>query len=185
MKILAISGSMNANSSTKKATEITIQAAKKAGGTVELIHLADLPLPIFDCRKDKTTYPENVHQFINKVEEADGLILSSPEYHGSLTGALKNALDFVGGRQMEGKVVALLATAGSALGATNTLNTLQLICRNLHAWPLPLSPSVPRAYDAFNEDGTLKDKKLQERLEELGYQLVKELKLREQHINNE
>lgn len=180
MNILAISGSMNPNSTTKKATEITAEAIRKAGGVVELIHLGDFPLPIYDCRKDKTTYPENVHQLINKVEAADGLILSSPEYHGSLSGALKNALDFVGGRQMEGKIVALLATSGSALGATNTLNTLQQICRNLHAWPLPLSPSVPRAYEAFNEDGTLKDEKLQERLETLGNQLLHEVRVRKQ-----
>jgi NAD(P)H-dependent FMN reductase len=178
MNILAISGSMNPNSTTKKATEIVVNAARNAGGDVELIHLADFPLPIFDCRKDKSTYPENVHTLIRKVAEADGIILASPEYHGSISGALKNALDFVGGREMEGKIAALLGTAGSALGATNTVNTLQQICRNLHAWPLPPSPSVPRSYDAFKEDGTLKDTKLQERLEALGKLLVHEVSLR-------
>jgi NAD(P)H-dependent FMN reductase len=178
MNIIAISGSMNPNSTTKKATQIVVNAAKKAGGDVELIHLADFPLPIFDCRKDKTTYPENVHTLIRKVTEADGIILASPEYHGSISGALKNALDFVGGREMEGKIAVLLGTAGSALGATNTVNTLQQICRNLHAWPLPSSPSVPRSYDAFNEDGTLKDEKLQERLEALGVRLINELRIR-------
>uniref|UniRef100_UPI003B00BFBE NADPH-dependent FMN reductase n=1 Tax=Caldalkalibacillus salinus TaxID=2803787 RepID=UPI003B00BFBE len=63
-------------------------------------------------------------------------------------------------------------------GATNTVNTLQQICRNLHAWPLPSSPSVPRSYAAFTEDGQLKDEKLQQRLETLGHHLVKELRIR-------
>jgi multimeric flavodoxin WrbA len=69
-------------SSTKKATKIVVNAARKAGGNVEIIHLADFPLPIFDCRKDKTTYPENVHTLIQKTAEADGIILASPEYQG-------------------------------------------------------------------------------------------------------
>jgi FMN reductase len=104
--------------------------------------------------------------------EADGFILGSPEYHGSISGVLKNALDFIGARELEGKFVALVGTAGGALGATNTLNTLNIICRTLHAWPLPSMPSVPQSYMAFNPDGTLKDEKLQKRLEELGHNLV-------------
>ncbi|GAA0362835.1 NADPH-dependent FMN reductase [Bacillus horti] len=178
MKVLAITGSMKVESRTKKATEIVIQACKEAAGdeiTIEHLHLATFPLPLFDGRSDISTYPENVHTLLKKVEEADGLILASPEYHGSLTGALKNALDFVGGRSMEGKIVAILATLGGAV-ATNTVNTLNQICRNLHAFPLPLNPSVPRSYEAYNADGSLKDEKIHERLEALGQLLVRELK---------
>ncbi|WP_202081095.1 NADPH-dependent FMN reductase, partial [Caldalkalibacillus salinus] len=146
MKILAITGSMNTESKTKLATDIVVNAAKQEDVQVEHIHLAHFPLPVFDCRDDRATYPENVHTFTRKVDEADGLILASPEYHGSISGALKNALDFIDGRNMEGKVVAILGAAGGGFGATNTVNTLQQICRNLHAWPLPSSPSVPRSY---------------------------------------
>lgn len=175
MKILAITGSMNPNSRTKKATNIVIEAARQAGCTdIEHIHLATFPLPIYDCRKDKSTYPDNVHTLIRKIEEADGLILASPEYHGSLSGALKNALDFVEGRNMKGKIVAILATLGGSV-ATNTVNSLHQICRNLHAWPLPGSPSVPKAYEAFHEDDTLKDPVIHERLTVLGERLVREL----------
>lgn len=176
MRILAITGSMNPNSRTKKATDIVIEAAKEAGcDHIEHIHLATFPLPIYDCRKDKSTYPENVHTLIQKIEEADGLILASPEYHGSLSGALKNALDFIEGRNMKGKIVAILASLGGSV-ATNTVNTLHQICRNLHAWPLPNSPSVPKAYEAFNEDGTLKDEQIHARLTALGERLVQELR---------
>lgn len=172
MKILAITGSMNPNSRTKKAVDIVIKAAKERGAEVEHIHLASFQLPLYDCRKDKSTYPKNVHTFVRKVNDADGLVIASPEYHGSITGALKNAMDFIEGRNMEGKIVAILGTAGGSMGATNTVNTLHEICRNLHAWPLPASPSIPKSYEAFNEDGTLKNEALQQRLEKLGHSLI-------------
>ncbi|MDR6224676.1 NADPH-dependent FMN reductase [Desmospora profundinema] len=172
MKIVAVSGSMNPESTTRQAVAIVMKAAIEAGAHAELIHLGDWKLPLYDCRTDESTYPEAVHRFRERIKNADGLILGSPQYHGSLSGCLKNALDFIGGKELEGKFVALVGTSGGAMGATNTLNTLNEICRNLHAWPLPSTPSVPRSYEAFLPDGTLKDIQLQKRLEGLGRQLV-------------
>jgi NAD(P)H-dependent FMN reductase len=94
MKIVGIAGSMNAQSTTKLAVEIVLKAAREAGAETELIHLAEWPMPVYDNRDDASTYPETVHRFVQKVSEADGLVIGSPEYHGSITGALKNALDF-------------------------------------------------------------------------------------------
>lgn len=79
---------------------------------------------------------------------------------------------------MNGKITAIIGTAGSTLGTANTVNTLHQICRNLHAWPLPQSPTTPAAYAAFNKDGSLQDEKLQERLEILASNLAEELKRR-------
>ncbi|PTM58504.1 NADPH-dependent FMN reductase [Desmospora activa] len=172
MKIVAISGSMNPQSTTRQAVTIVMNAAEEAGAEVELIHLGDWKLPIFDCRTDESTYPEAVHRFRDTIASADAYIIGSPQYHGSLSGSLKNALDFISARELEGKFVALVGTAAGQMGATNALNTLNEICRNLHAWPLPSSPSIPQSYSAFLPDGSLKDAKLQDRLESLGRQLV-------------
>jgi NAD(P)H-dependent FMN reductase len=177
MKIIGLSGSMRADSTTKKAVTIVLQAAERAGADTGLIHLADWKLPIYDDRSDTSTYPEVVHRFIKVVSEADGLVIGSPEYHGSLTGALKNSLDFLEGRYLKDKQVALLGVAGGSMGATNTVNTLNDIMRNLHAWPLPSSPTIPSAYNAFRPDGKLKDEKLQARLEMLGTKLVEFVKI--------
>ncbi|WP_429841031.1 NADPH-dependent FMN reductase [Brevibacillus sp. FIR094] len=172
MKIVGIAGSMNANSTTKQAIHIVLEAAKAAGADVEMIHLADWKLPLYDDRDDTSTYPEIVHQFVKAISEADGLVIGSPEYHGTMTGALKNAIDFLEGRILRDKQVAIIGVAGGSMGATNTVNTLQLIMRNLHAWPLPSSPSIPSAYNAFTPEGKLKDERLQARMEQLGQQLV-------------
>jgi NAD(P)H-dependent FMN reductase len=173
VKILAVPGSLTEDSTTHKAVAIVAEAARQTGAEVEIFDLRKYPLPIYDARSDESTYPENVHRFKQKMLEAEGYILASPEYHGSVSGVLKNALDFIGARELEGKFVALLGTSGGALGATNTLNTLNIICRTLHAWPLPSMPSVPQAYQAFHPDGSLKDEKLESRLKRLGVDLVK------------
>ncbi|MFD2371919.1 NADPH-dependent FMN reductase [Brevibacillus sp. GCM10020057] len=172
MKIVGISGSMSKNSTTRQAVSIVLNAAKAAGADVELIHLAEWQLPIYDDRDDRSTYPEIVHRFVQKISEADGLVIGSPEYHGTITGALKNSIDFLEARHLKDKQVAIVGVAGGSMGATNTVNTLQLIMRNLHAWPLPSSPSVPGASNAFTPEGTLKDERLQARFEQLGKQLV-------------
>jgi NAD(P)H-dependent FMN reductase len=174
VKVLAITGSMNPQSKTKLATDIVVKAVEAEGIAVEHIHLAHYPLPVYT--PDESSWSTAVYTLIEKFDQADAFILSSPEYHGSLTGALKNALDYIEGRNMKGKLVAILGTAGGAMGATNTVNTLHQICRNLHGWPLPSSPTVPRAYEAFDGSGQLKDKKLKDRLETLGKTLAHELK---------
>ncbi|MBD1373212.1 NAD(P)H-dependent oxidoreductase [Hazenella sp. IB182357] len=178
MKILAIAGSLSEPSTTSMALNIVVQRARKVGADVEVYDLRHAPLPLYDGRITESKLPSEVHLFKKKMLEADGYILASPEYHGSVSGVLKNALDFIGARELSGKYVALLGTSGGAMGATNTLNTLNIICRTLHAWPLPSMPSVPQAYQAFYENGSLKDKNLQKRLEVLGEELVANLRLR-------
>jgi NAD(P)H-dependent FMN reductase len=178
MKIVALVGSTRKNSTTRKATEIVVKEIEKHGIAVDIIHFAEMKLPIYEGDLDTEDYPVIVKDFINKVASADGIILASPEYHGSVSGVLKNALDYVGAREMSGKLAAIIATAGSKLGAANTVNTLHQICRNLHAWALPQSPTIPAAYEAFDKDGSLRDDNLQERLEKLGRNLAEELKRR-------
>ncbi len=178
MKVVALVGSTRKNSTTRKAVDIVTSEIKKHDIEVDIIHFADVKLPIYEGDLDKEHYPTEVKQFIEKMAEADGVILASPEYHGSVSGVLKNALDYVGAREMSGKIAAIVCTAGSKLGAANTVNTLHQICRNLHAWALPQSPSIPASYEAFEPDGSLKDDNLQGRLEALGGSLAEELTMR-------
>ncbi|WP_341539260.1 NAD(P)H-dependent oxidoreductase [Hazenella coriacea] len=174
---MAVAGSLNEKSTTHQAVGVIAQSAQQAGAEVEIFDLRKEPLPIYDGRSDDSTYPATVHRFKELMLKADGFILGSPEYHGSISGVLKNALDFISAREFEGKVVALVGTAGGAMGATNTLNTMNIICRNLHAWPIPSMVSVPSSYMAFHPDGTLKDEKLQLRLQSLGENLVSTIRL--------
>ncbi len=110
------------------------------------------------------------------VGEADGLILCTPEYHGSCSGVLKNALDLVGFDEMEDKVVGLLSVLGGG-GNANALNHMRIVCRWVHAWVIPHQAAVGSAYDAFDAGGSLKDEKLRRRVQRVGTDVVKYARL--------
>jgi len=92
---------------------------------------------------------------------------------GSLTGVLKNMLDLMSIEELETKIVGLIGVAGGHVGAIHSLNTMKTICRNLHCWVLPQEVSIAESARAFNDDGSVKDPALEERLLNIGRQLVK------------
>jgi NAD(P)H-dependent FMN reductase len=75
--------------------------------------------------------------------------------------------------EFEGKIVALVGVAGGHIGAINTLNTMRTIGRNMHCWVLPQDVSVAQSARTFNEDGTLNDPDIEQRLLDIGRQVVK------------
>ncbi len=175
-KVLAIGGSLREGSRTFKVLEIALYGATLAGAETELLNLQKLPLPMYDDRKDISTYPQPVFTLLKKVREADGLILASPVYHGTLSGSLKNALDFLEllandePPWLEGKVVGLISVAGGGPGI-NAINSMQYACLALHAWTLPTAVAIPGS--AFGSDGQLQDPRLKERLLNLGKEVAK------------
>ncbi|OLS24446.1 MAG: FMN-dependent NADPH-azoreductase [Candidatus Heimdallarchaeota archaeon LC_2] len=86
---------------------------------------------------------------------------------------LKNLLDLLGFEEFQGKLIGLVGVSGGSLGATNTLNGLRTIGRQLHGWVLPDQVSIPRASSAFNESGELNDKNLEARLIGVGKEVAK------------
>jgi azobenzene reductase len=71
------------------------------------------------------------------VQEADAVILASPEYHNGISGALKNALDFLSKEQFEHKPIGLIAIAGGGKGGINALNNMRIVTRGVNGNPIP------------------------------------------------
>ncbi len=170
MKVITICGSLREDSSTALALRVSAEAAKLAGANVEVIDLGSLALPFCDGRTDEVSYGGDTVQFIQTVQSADGLILGSPNYHGSVTGVLKNALDLLGPDAIRDKLVGLVATARGDAGAMNTLNHLRHICRWMNGWVLPAEVSIPRAHEML---GQHVDVHIRSQLENLGRELVR------------
>ena len=170
MNVLSICGSLREGSSTGMALDIAVEAARDLGAQVEVLHLRDLELPYCDGRDDESSYGGGVPELIEMVRRADGLIIGSPNYHGSFTGVLKNALDLLGPDAIRDKIVGLVATARGDAGAMNTLNHLRHVCRWMNGWVLPVEVSIPRAHESLV--GSVDDK-VRQKLVGLGRELVR------------
>ena len=166
--VLGLVGSLREKSYTRLATAHALRGAEAAGATTELLDLREYDLPPLNPDMDEQGDSATV---IDRVDNADAVILGSPMYHGSYSGVLKNALDYCGFDEFEGKTVGLLAVSGGAFPVT-TLEHLRSVCRALNAWVLPHQAAVPKAHSAF-EDGEFVDGDIADRVATLGERVVR------------
>lgn len=95
-KILAFAGSTRTESFNKKLVKIAVTGARGAGAEVTWIDLRDFPMPLYDeDLETKEGLPENAKKLKALFLSHDGLLLACPEYNSSITGVLKNAIDWV------------------------------------------------------------------------------------------
>ena len=173
ISIAAICGSLRKESYTRQALRIALQGAEDVGAKTRLIDLRDYELIFCDGKEDESSYPAGVFRLRDDVKRAQGLILGTPEYHGNLSGVLKNALDLLGFEEIEGKMIGLVGVSGGQMGSLNALNSLRTIGRALHAWVIPEQVSIAEAWKVFDEGGSLKDHELEKRLKEVGRQVAR------------
>ncbi len=183
VRMVGICGSLVRGGATQKVVSLALNGASEYGVTTKLIDLRDYEL-VFCGQVAEEDYPQDVSRLRQEVSEAQAIILGTPEYYGSLSGVLKNALDLMGPDQFEGKVVGLVGVAGGHTGAINSLNTMRTIGRNLHCWVVPQEVSVADAGKMFDEDGSLKDPALDQRLRDLGH-VVARLSILQQRIRQD
>src|SRR5262249_50294508 len=95
-KILAFAGSLREGAFNHKAVSLAVKSAEQHGADVTLIRLRDYPLPIYDADLEaKSGLPEHAVRLKRLFWDHHGLLISSPEYNSSLSGALKNTIDWV------------------------------------------------------------------------------------------
>ncbi len=170
VKIIGIGGSLKPTSSNRKALVVALERVAALGAETRLLDLHTLSLPFCNGDRDYPDYPD-VEQLRYLVAGADGLILASPEYHGSLSGVLKNALDLMSTQELEGKVVGLVSTLGGPANS-NALNDMRIILRWVHSWVIPEQIAIGQSWQAFGEDGQLLDPRLSERFDKFAQSLV-------------
>ncbi|MGW4079952.1 NADPH-dependent FMN reductase [Streptomyces asiaticus] len=166
IRILGIGGSMRPGSTSQVLLRRALATLAADGCETELLDLRALQLPF--CNGDKKEpwphFPD-VRRLREAVRAADGVILAGPEYHGTVGGALKNAVDLLDFEHIEGKALGALVALGGRSNS-NALNDLRLIARWLRAWMVPQQVAVPQARRALI-DGEPVDVEVAARVDEL------------------
>lgn len=168
--VVAVSGSLRDESYTRTALKYVCQAAEEAGAETTLLDLREYDLPVYDPDIDEQGDSEAVTRL---VREADAVVLGTPVYHGSYSGALKNFHDYCGFDEYEETTVGLLATAGGG-SYGSTLDHLRITVRGVHGWVLPHQVGLRNASEKFETDPDAIDGRrfrnpaLRDRVEKLG-----------------
>jgi len=180
--ILGLGGTTRPGSTTERALKVSLKAAEREGARTLLLAGPDLILPMYDPAERERT-PE-ASRLIEALRGCDGLIVASPGYHGSLSGLVKNALDYVedlrtGERvYLDGLAVGLIACAGGWQAAGQTLTALRSIAHALRGWPTPLGAALNTSVRLFDERGDLVDMSSRFQLETVGRQVVEFARMR-------
>jgi len=153
------------------AVRCALLGAEEHGAHTQVLDLAAYDLP-FLGREQGGAAMMAVARFLTDLRAADGIILGSPEIHGSISGVLKNALDLTNRELFEGKMLGIIGVAGGRMGASETLNHLRTIGRSLHAWVVPTQVSIGAADEAFDSRGEPANQEIGERLRSVGRQVA-------------
>ncbi|WP_422057282.1 NADPH-dependent FMN reductase [Sphingomonas sp.] len=175
LNIVGIGGTAQRSSSTESALRLALNAAKAAGARTRLFggtELAALPHYLTPTAAD---HPIG-RALVEAVRGADAVLIASPGYHGSVSGIVKNALDYLeetardARPYLDGLPVGLIVTAYGWQATGSTLATLRAIVHALRGWPAPLGVTVNSTQCKF-ADGGCSDPAIAAQLALVGQQL--------------
>ena len=169
VKILGLSGSYGLTSKNGLLVQLALEDAKSFGAEVCIWDLVEKPLPLVGS--EGSWEDANVKEFQDLAKSCDGFITSSPEYHGCMSGVMKNTFDWLYFDHVSGKPFALMSTLGGQTNS-NTLNQMRICVRWLHGWVIPEQVAVGKVKEAFDDDGKLVDDDLRERVLKMAESLV-------------
>ncbi len=181
-KILAFAGSLRENSFSKRVVRTAMKGAADAGADVTFVDLRDYPMPIYDQDlHEREGFGENALAFQKLLGESEGFLICSPEYNGSLPGALKNAIDWASRKSddygmvevFKGKAAAIMTESPGAFGGLRCLGHLRTVLTIMFVNVLPSEIAVANVSKMFDGNGAeMSDEKMKKILEELGASLV-------------
>lgn len=164
--ILGIGGTARPGSSSELALRACLDHASSLGARTEIFCSADLELPIYSGG----ALSLQAQRLVDALRRCDGLVISSPSYHGALSGALKNALDYAeelrGDRRpyLDGRAVGIIVCAYGAQAIGTTLMGIRSIVHALRGWPTPMGAGINSSGKVFGEDGQCIDPASREQL---------------------
>ncbi len=162
--VLGVAGSTRQNSYSAKALRIALENAKKHGAEVRILELGKTVLPLYNLGSQS----KEVEQAAEAVGWANAFILASPDYHGSMSGALKNFLDHFY-EEFAGKVFGYII-ASHEKGLT-VMDQMRTAVRQCYGWSMPYGVSINGEQD-FGPGGEMSNARLAKRLHMMSRDLV-------------
>ncbi len=171
-RILFLYGSLRERSYSRLLAEEAARMITEMGADVKFFHPHDLPLR----GRVEESHPK-VQELRELSQWSEGQVWSSPEMHGNITGILKNQIDWIplnigSVRPTQGKTLAVMQVSGGSQ-SFNAVNTLRILGRWMRMFTIPNQSSVAKAYQEFNEDGTMKDSPYRDRVFDVMEELYK------------
>ena len=182
-KVVGLGGTVRPGSSTEKALAVALNAVEAAGGETILLGGAFLAsLPIYNPGSGGPTSAQQ--ELARIIAEADGIIIATPGYHGSLSGVMKNALDTLESLSGDARpyftdrAVGTIVTAQGAQAGGTTLMALRSIIHAMRGWPTPFGAALNTNADTFDAAGEPTDPKDTWQLVTVGQQVLEFAKMR-------
>lgn len=173
--VLGIGGTPRPGSSSERALAVSLKAAEAEGARTLLLSGAELLLPLYMPGRPQ---PDQAERLLAALRECRGIIISSPAYHGSISGLIKNALDYAEELRMDSRVyldgvpVGCIACAGGWQAAGQTLAVIRTIAHSLRGWPTPLGAMLNTSNSLFDSEGNCIDMTVNHQLATVGQQVV-------------
>lgn len=182
LKIVGIGGSLALPSRSLVALQIALAAAEQDGAQTRLFDVRAMNLPLYtpgvDHPDNRPAVPSVALELVDAVCAAQGLIWSSPLYHGTISGAFKNVLDWLhllsdrDPPYLTYKVVGLISTAGGVQGL-QAVNTMEFVVRALRGWAVPMVMPIARVAQVFDTAGQVTDRSVETQLQALGREVTR------------
>ena len=175
--VVGIGGTLRSNSSTERALRYCLAAVERQGGRTKLYCGKDLDLPMYSPHELERT--PKAAELVGSLRAADAVVVASPGYHGSVSGLIKNALDYIEDLRVDPRIYldntpwGCITCAYGWQAAVGTLSHLRSIGHALRAWPTPLGVAINSADQIWDETGELTDVTVKTQLELLATQLLR------------
>ena len=177
LTIVGLGGSLARVSRSLAAVQVALDGAADAGASTQLLDLRELDLPMYNPDEEHDP-PPAASTLMEACYDADGMLWSSPMYQGTISGAFKNALDWLhalGSREppfLHDEVIGLISAAGGTQGL-QAINTMEFAVRALRGWAVPYVIPVASAFRVFDAEGRVTDEDIELQLRTLGAEVVR------------
>ena len=157
--IVGIGGTTKMESSPEKALKYALSLAAAQGAETELFDGPSIHLPMYAAESGER--PADVRRLLQALRRAHGVLIATPCYHGSVSGLLKNALDYVEDLAQDphpyfdGRAVGLIVCGSGWQSTAITLSALRSIVHALRGWPTPMGVAINTVNKTFDEHGAV------------------------------